>query len=104
VKEEWARQPSPSPIRRVDLAGIAPAGAGRRHGVKRYQSGGDRRQGCRRSAFNIADRKGFNEISRTWAKAMVQAKVGLTNFGTAALVEPVSAAGVWLPKLQLWQF
>lgn len=43
--------------------------------------------------FNIADQEGFNEISRTWAKAMVQAKAGLTRFGTAALVNPVSAAG-----------
>ncbi|MFH2120382.1 MAG: aldehyde ferredoxin oxidoreductase C-terminal domain-containing protein [Pseudomonadota bacterium] len=50
-------------------------------------------RGANDQLFNIADQKGFNEVSRTWAKAMVQAKVGLTNFGTAALVEPVSAAG-----------
>ncbi len=43
--------------------------------------------------FTVADRKAFNEVARTWAKAMVQAKAGLTNFGTAALVNPVSAAG-----------
>lgn len=43
--------------------------------------------------FNIEDQEGFNEVSRTWAKAMVQAKAGLTRFGTASLVNPVSAAG-----------
>jgi aldehyde:ferredoxin oxidoreductase len=43
--------------------------------------------------FSVADQGGFSKVSRTWAKAMVQAKAGLTNFGTAALVGPVSAAG-----------
>lgn len=43
--------------------------------------------------LEVKDQEGFNEIARTWAKNMVQAKVGLTNFGTAMLVDPVSAAG-----------
>ncbi|TRZ47953.1 aldehyde ferredoxin oxidoreductase [bacterium] len=43
--------------------------------------------------FNIADREGFKEVSRIWAKEMVKSKAGLTRFGTAALVNPVSAAG-----------
>jgi len=43
--------------------------------------------------FSIADQDGFNEVSRTWAKALVQAKAGLTRFGTASLVNPVNIAG-----------
>jgi aldehyde:ferredoxin oxidoreductase len=50
-------------------------------------------KGADEQIFNVADQKEFNAISRTWAKAMVQSKVGLTNFGTASLVDPVSAAG-----------
>ena len=41
----------------------------------------------------VTDLEGFNEVARAWAKAMVQTKVGLTKFGTAGLVDPVSAAG-----------
>jgi aldehyde:ferredoxin oxidoreductase len=50
-------------------------------------------EGAEEQIFNVADPKAFNEVARTWAKAMVQTKAGLTNFGTAALVNPVSAAG-----------
>ena len=50
-------------------------------------------KGADEQIFNISDLDGFNEVSRSWAKAMVQAKVGLTHFGTAALVGPISAAG-----------
>jgi aldehyde:ferredoxin oxidoreductase len=50
-------------------------------------------RGSDEQLLNIADTEGFKEVSSAWAKAMVQAKVGLTNFGTAALVTPVSAAG-----------
>ncbi len=50
-------------------------------------------RGANDQLLNIADQEGFNDVSRTWAKTMVQAKAGLTRFGTAALVNPVSAAG-----------
>ncbi|MCX5839578.1 MAG: aldehyde ferredoxin oxidoreductase [Deltaproteobacteria bacterium] len=50
-------------------------------------------KGADEQILSVSDLNGFNEVSRTWAKAMVQAKVGLTTFGTAALVGPVSAAG-----------
>jgi len=50
-------------------------------------------KGADERLFNVMDQKAFNEVARTWAKAMVQSKAGLTNFGTAALVNPVSAAG-----------
>lgn len=50
-------------------------------------------RGSDEQLLSITNREGFNKISRAWAKSMVQAKVGLTNFGTAALVEPVSAVG-----------
>ena len=43
--------------------------------------------------LELKDREGFNDIAKAWAKAMVKGKVGLTNFGTAGLVDPVSAAG-----------
>jgi aldehyde:ferredoxin oxidoreductase len=36
-------------------------------------------RGANDQLFNIADPKGFTEVSSAWAKAMVQAKVGLTN-------------------------
>jgi aldehyde:ferredoxin oxidoreductase len=49
--------------------------------------------GADEQLFTIADRKAFNEVAHAWAKAMVQTRAGLTNFGTAALVNPVSAAG-----------
>jgi aldehyde:ferredoxin oxidoreductase len=52
-------------------------------------------RGSDEQLLNIADQETFKKISHAWAKAMAQAKVGLTNFGTAALVGPVSAVGGW---------
>ena len=50
-------------------------------------------RGANERLFDIADRDGFNEIASDWARSMVHSKEGLTRFGTAALVNPVNAAG-----------
>lgn len=51
----------------------------------------DKRSG--KCMLSMADPEGFKEVSHAWAKVLVEAKKGLTNFGTAALVAPVNAAG-----------
>lgn len=50
-------------------------------------------KGASDQLLDMADPQGFKEIARTWAKSLVQSRVGLTNFGTATLVGPVNAAG-----------
>lgn len=43
--------------------------------------------------LEIADVDGFNEIAKSWAMSLAESKKGLTNFGTASLVDPISAVG-----------
>jgi len=41
--------------------------------------------------FEMADEEGFNAIAKDWNKSLPAAKKGLTDFGTAGLVKPISA-------------
>lgn len=43
--------------------------------------------------LDLVDPSGFNEIARRWSKTLSETRKGLTNFGTASLVKPISAVG-----------
>jgi len=43
--------------------------------------------------LDIADPQGFKEVSKAWSKVLFDAKAGLRQFGTAALVGPINAVG-----------
>ena len=50
-------------------------------------------KGANTSILSIADQPSFTNVARTWAKSLIQSKAGLTQFGTASLVNPISAVG-----------
>lgn len=50
-------------------------------------------KGADEPLLSIKDKSSFNNIARTWTKSLIQSKAGLTQFGTASLVNPVSAVG-----------
>jgi aldehyde:ferredoxin oxidoreductase len=50
-------------------------------------------QGAEERLLPVADQEAYNRVARTWAKSLVVAKEGLTRFGTASLVNPISAVG-----------
>lgn len=43
--------------------------------------------------IDIQNEDAFNAINREWAKVLIVAKKGLTEFGTTALVDPINAIG-----------
>jgi len=50
-------------------------------------------KGAHASILSISDQPSFNNVARTWTKSLIESKAGLTQFGTASLVNPISAAG-----------
>lgn len=50
-------------------------------------------RGANGKLLDIADLDGYIEICRAWSKSLFAAKAGLRQFGTAALVDPINAAG-----------
>ena len=48
-------------------------------------------KGAKGSLIEMADEEGFNAIAKDWNKSLPAAKKGLTDFGTASLVKPISA-------------
>jgi len=50
-------------------------------------------EGASEQLLEIKDKEGFTAIGRNLAKTLIETKVGLKNFGTASLVDPVAAIG-----------